>query len=240
MSSPTPNRSSRLLDVLRNYGHAVGASRVGFLARPSVARKRRVGLIAIFDQPDAAAMASALAAGADAIELQVGAIADLRLVQDIAARLGAPLGIAVASSMDASLASAALDAGADWLRFPIDTPAEALTWQSPARVASLPADLDPRIALATNELPVEAVALTAGATFPSALTIADALRVRMLGDLIKKPVFFHLGSHSGNPASHVQLSVRLGADALFVPVTADARQLEQYAAALEREGLENA
>ena len=108
--------SSRFLEHMRTLAGTGGSGRVGFRAQQDTPR-RHVGLVATLREVDVAAMRRAAQAGADAVEVTVQDIQDVRALGGVVQDLAIPVGIAVAAAARAGddLARAAAEAGIDWI-----------------------------------------------------------------------------------------------------------------------------
>src|SRR5579871_6593707 len=137
-SSSPARRPSRLLDLLRA---APGAHRVGFLAHAGPPRPRAL-LIASIARAEEAFIVAAVEGGADAVEVRVEDVADLRRLLATRESVRAPLGIAVVGTPSAALVAAAREAGVDWIGIPFAASITTLDWEQPARFLSVPFDLD--------------------------------------------------------------------------------------------------
>lgn len=231
-SSSAPRHTSRLLDLARHLASQTSTGRVGFRGGESTPARRAV-LIAALPRPDTAAMAAAVAAGADALELHAAGEADLR---DLGRALGGvtvPVGLDLAYAADAQSVTGAAEAGIDWVRLPLDLSITALGWERPARVLTLPEDLDLRLIATIGGLQVDAVALSLPGDAAD-LTIQAGLRVRAIADLAKKPLLLHVGARV--PAAVIAACEHLGVDVVVADVegASAAARLADLAAALRR------
>ena len=190
-TSLSARQGSRLLERLRSLASASSGGRVGF--RPHEASpKRELALIAVFQEPDLAAMRLAIDAGVDAVELAVGDVAMIAGFSDAAKKLDAPLGIALHGNVSAEVAEAAEAAGVDWVRIGLDATLATTAWEQPARFLTIGTDLDLRLAAALNAPFADAIVLEDREPAGPGLDLAAALRLRMLGEIVKKPLFYRV------------------------------------------------
>jgi hypothetical protein len=232
-SNSAPRPTSRFLDLLRARSAPGGQGRVGFRAHAEPT-KRRIGLVAEFRKVDSQAMRAAVEAGADALEAPASDRQAVKLLADVQRELGVPVGMVTPSGVDADLAHAAAEAGIDWIRIDLGASIAAVGWERPARFLTIPADIDLRLTAALNGPFADAVVVVAGDTGEvSHLALGEALRLRAIGEIVKKPLILHAGV--GLPPLPATVSEALGVDALLVPGTgAEAIQrIKEYATQLE-------
>ncbi len=193
VSSGRPKRPSKLLDALRGRAQAGGSGRLGFGAsREEV--KRRLTLVASLTAFDRGAVRAVAQAGADGVEVTVTRREELAALGELVGDLGIPVGVILnaAGGWD-DLRVAVEAAGIDWMRFSLKTTALSLTWEKPARFITIPEDLEPRRVPALNVLEVDAVVIEGSGVHQGGMRIEDALRLAMLGELCKKPLFLDTG-----------------------------------------------
>ncbi len=231
-SSSTSRRPSRLLDLIHDRARTGGTGRLGFGVR-AAAPKRHLALIAGFDKVDTRGFTAAKEAGADAIEVRISSTRDLRSLAGTQEALGVPLGIVLDDIASQELATVATEVAIDWIRLPLQASVTALTWEKPARLLTLPADLEPRLAPGVNPLEIDAVVLEGGGRTPGSLSIGESLRLALLCELIKKPVIVH--TNSGITPESVAVLEQFGANALLAPVEPAtlAQQVAEYIVELE-------
>ena len=228
-----PSRAtSRLLERLRSLAGQPGGGRVGFrsAAAPS---KRRLAVIAQIAGPDVATARAAAVAGADAVEVQFGAGAAPSTLAGLSQEIGVPVGLAAAGAAGEDFARAASEAELDWLRVALDTPVEALAWERPARYLTVPTGIDLRLATGLAAPLAEAVAFV-GQEEMSELRIGDALRIRLLAEIAKKPVLLQVPG-SGSPIGASILS-SFGVDAVLLPIAgaSDVARIADYLRTFEQ------
>lgn len=233
-SSHISRANSRLIERLRSLAGQTGAGRVGFrsTAAPS---KRRMGVIAQTGQADVERLRAVVAAGADAVEVQLTAGAAPSTLERLSRELGVPVGVVAPGPAGEDFARAALDAGLDWVRVTLDTPIEALAWERPARFLTVPTDIDLRLAAGLATPLAEAV-IFVGEEDLSGLLIGDALRIRLLAEIAKKPALLQVPG-SGTPVA-VSILASCGVDAVLIPIagSAGATQIASYVEAFEQAG----
>jgi hypothetical protein len=176
---------------------------------------------------------SAKQAGVDALEIRIASEKDMHWLADLVNRAGVPVGVAMPATADAVAATAAAEAGADWVRLPLDANISTMEWEKPGRLLTVPFELDLDLAHGLNGLNVEAILVDQAVDMSEEFSYRDALRLGALRELIKKPLLLHAGP--GLPPSAAAACEHLGADALVVYV-AGARStdtLAAYVAALE-------
>jgi thiazole synthase ThiGH ThiG subunit len=192
-----------------------------------------VGIVASFGRLDAKAMAAAIEVGADAVEVQVSGASDIDALAGLSERLGVPIGIAAASGFDAGLAKAAQYAQADWLRLSLQDSMRAVGWERPARILTIPSDLDLRIVSAVNGLEIDAVQIDAMPRTDTETTLGEGLRLKSLRELLRKPFLVHVSV--GLTPDLAPAYEQLGIDALVVPAGRAQSQdlVAAYVAALQ-------
>jgi|GEM_PF-1585445 len=205
-------KSSRLVEIMRAYAGARFGAGVGFRSHPD-STKRTVALVASVAPDDWDGATAAIRAGADAIEARIESADDLRAVDLLAGRVSVPLGLLLAESMDDKLPAEAAEAKVDWIRLPLTADLSSTRGERPARIISVPSDLDISLVRGLNGLAVEAVLVQAGGITSGGFTYADAVRFRAFGELIKKPLLL-VGR--GEPMGSVLAAEHLGADALLI------------------------
>lgn len=213
-TSPSARQGSRLLERLRSLASAPSGGRVGFRAHEA-SPKREIALVAVFPEPDVAAMRRAIEAGADAVELAVGDPSAVATLADAAKELGAPFGIALRGTVSADTAAEAANAGCDWVRIGLDATLATTAWEQPARFLTIGTDLDLRLAAALNAPFAEAIVLEDREPAGPDLDLAAALRLRMLGEIIKKPLFYRV--EIGLALLPAAVFEHLGVNGLLVP-----------------------
>jgi hypothetical protein len=225
-------RPSKLVELMRNLAGSRGGTGVGF--RPQTGPRTRVtALVASFAAGDTAGVMAAKGAGVDALEIRVAGEKDLVGLADLITRVAMPVGVAMPASADAEAASAAAEAGADWVRLPLDANISTMEWEKPGRLLTVPFELDLDLAHGLNGLNVEAILIDQAVEMQVEFSYRDALRLGALRELIKKPLLLHAGP--GLPPSAAAASEYLGADALLVYIdgTRSTDMLSAYIAALE-------
>jgi hypothetical protein len=225
-------RPSRLVEILRSYSSSHGGPGFGF--KQSVDKPRRVAaLVASFQEIDLDAIAAAAVAGVDAVEIRYSGRDDVQHLRQMADRLAVPFGMTLPPDADASTAASAVEARADWVRLPLAGHISTMEWEKPARVLTVPFELELDLAQGLNGLAVDAVLIDQAGGAPSEFTYADALRLRALSELMKKPLLLHAGR--GLPPGAAAACEHLGADALLVDVEGlrSIATLSEYLAALQ-------
>jgi hypothetical protein len=179
-----------------------------------------------------AAVAAAVSAGADAVEIRTLEEKDRRGLRAAVEGITVPVGIEVSGDGGAIPAAEAAEAGIDWLRLPADASIAALEWEKPARMLTLPTDLDLRLVAALSALEIDAVLVDLPAR--SDISIADGLRLRAMAELAKKPLLLHADGRI--PAAVLAASDHLGVDGIVVDIEDASRAggLRTLAAALKR------
>lgn len=213
VASTTKASASRFLESLKSITGVVSAGRVGFRAQADVP-KRHVGIVALIAKADAAAATAASAAGADAIEVRTATIREARALVTAAS---IPVGLVAPATADAAYAAEAVAAGVDWLHLDLEAPIATLSWEGPARFISVPADLDLRLVAAFNGPFAEAIVASPAAD--DALDLAAGLRLRLIGEVVRKPLLLTLTA--GQPTVSSAEVEALGVNAVIVPVTAE-------------------
>lgn len=209
------HRPSRLVEIMRSYARSHGGAGFGFRQPPTVAR-RVAALVAAFSQIDQDSIAAAVQAGADGVEIRWANGSDARKLSLLAGRLSVPWGVCLPLDADASTAAIAQEAGADWVRLPLGGVISSMQWEKPARVLTVPFELDLHLAQGVNGLAVDAVLVEPAAGALSEYTYVDAVRVRALSEIMKKPLMMHAGP--GLPPGAAAACEHLGVDGLLVDV----------------------
>jgi len=232
-ANASSRRPSRLVDLIRGLTANRGGASVGFRPRPG-ARKRSTALIASFPFVDIDGLKAAAEAGADALEISVSSAKDMRGLSDLANKVSVPVGMALTKAADSTMALAAADAGADWVRVPFDAPVSSMEWERPSRMLTVPFSLDLELAQAVNGLGVDVILIDRADGPRAEFTYIDALRLRALSAAIKKPVLVDVGA--GLPSGAASAAEHLGADGLFVVLDGlrSIDTLREYVEALER------
>jgi len=173
-------------------------------------------LVASFSDVDLDVLAAAVDAGVDAVEIPFSKAIDARRLLQITEHLKVPVGLLLPAGADASMAATAAEARVDWVRLPLAARVSSLEWEKPARVLTVPFDLDLHLAQGLSGLPIDAVVVDQVADGQSELTCAEALRFRTLSELVKKPLILHVGP--ALPPAAAAAGEHLGADGLLVDV----------------------
>ncbi len=225
-------KPSKLVDMIRNLAGSHGGASVGFRSVDK-GRKRVTAVIATLSAADGDALGAALSAGVDALEISVHGAKDATVVADAVSRFSGPVGVTVKDA-DAALAEAVADAGADWVRLPLDAPVASMAWPRPARVLTVPYSLDLQLALGIGGLNVDAVLIDTVKDDRSEITYLDALRLRALSSFVKNPVLLKVSSWL--PPSAAAAAEHLGADALLIQIGGSSAPslLANYLEALEQ------
>ena len=213
-TSPSARQSSRLLERLRSLASAPSGSRVGFRAHDA-SPKREIALVAVFEDPDVAAMRRAVEAGVDGVEVALGDASAIAALVDAAKDLGVPLGVSLRGAVSAESAAEAAEAGIDWVRIGLDASLATAAWEQPARFLTVGTDLDLRLAAALNAPFAEAIVLEDREPAGPDLDLAAALRLRMLGEIVKKPLFYRV--EIGLASLPATVFEHLGVNGLLVP-----------------------
>lgn len=230
--SATTRTSSRLVEQLRSLAGAGGAGRVGFRAQADLP-KRHVGVVASLRAPDDALMRRVAEAGADAIEVLVAGASSVRDLGQRARALSVPVGIVTQREVGEDMATIAAEAGIDWLRIDLTAPVASLGWERPARFISVPIDVDLRVTVALNAPFAEAIVAEPPRGSTWSYDVAEALRLRTLGEIVKKPILAALPAHA--PMLSAGTCTALGIDAVLLSVegAADTDLLTEYLSQLQ-------
>lgn len=225
----TARRPGKLAELLRAHG-----SGVGFRPHGDV-RKRSMIVIGSIASSDADALAASVGAGTDALELRVATAHDVKGLGELVQRAGVPVGADVTGADDeAVLASLAIEQGVDWIRLTLAAPISALNWDRPARIVTVPFDLDLLAARGFGGLNVDAIVVNQEASARTEYTLQDAMRLRALSDIVRVPLALLAGN--GIKANDVAACEQAGVNALVVPVDSvrDVPRLSALIAALEQ------
>jgi hypothetical protein len=228
-------RQSRLVEIMRSFSESHGGSGFGF--KPTTGTSKRVtALVASFPVADLDVIMAAAEAGVDAIEVRASGSKDLQLMLKASERLKIPYGVVLPADADERVAASAVEAGVDWVRLPITGHISTMEWDKPARVLTVPFGLDLLVAHGLNGLAVDAVLIDQAEGERPEFTYADALRLRSLSQVLKKPLLLHAGP--GVPPGAAAACEYLGADALLVYLDGlrSIDTLNEYLRALEARG----
>jgi hypothetical protein len=173
-------------------------------------------LVASFPEIDLDAVTAAAQAGVDAIEVRFAGASDVRRLLQTTDRLNIPVGVSLSEDTDSSIAASAVEARADWIRLPFAAPISTMLWEKPARLLTVPFEIDLDLAEGLGGLALDAVVVDHAVDVQSELTYTDALRVRALSELMKKPLLLHAGP--AIPPGAAATCEYLGADGLLVDV----------------------
>jgi hypothetical protein len=225
-------KQSRLAEIMRTFSGSRGGPGFGFKSQVGP-RKRVTALVASFDAADVDTIGAAIEAGADAVELRFGQDFDLSGLASLVKRVTVPLGIALPPDADSAAAAIADKAQVDWVRLPIDAHISTMEWDRPVRILTVPFELDLEVAHGLTGLAVDAVLIDQSSDRGGEFTYLDALRLRALGGLIKKPLLLHSGP--GLPPGAAAAGEQLGADAVMVYLSGrkSIETLSAYLRALE-------
>jgi hypothetical protein len=231
--SNRPSRKpSKLVEALRGLADGHGSASVGF-RRVEAAPKRKTAVVAGVRATDSSSITEAIHAGVDAIEISIAAPKEIALLADIVSRFHGPVGVAVKSA-DASEADSLAETGVDWVRLPLGASAWTMAWPRPSRVLSIPFGLDLQLAVGVSGLNVDAILIGDVKGDRSEFSYLDALRLRALGALTRKPILLNVVTWL--PPSAAENAEYLGADALFVELDGSQSPslLTDYLQAVER------
>ncbi len=231
-ASGSTRKQSRLVEIMRSFSGSHGGPGFGFKVAAGASR-RTTALVASFSEADLDAIMAAADAGADAVEIRSVTNKDLQRLFQLSERLKVPYGISLPPDANAAAAASAEEAHADWVRLPITGHISTMAWDMPARVLTVPFELDLQIAHGLNGLAIDAVLVDEAESERSEYTYADALRLRALSEVLKKPLLLRAGP--GVPPDAAAACEYLGADALVVYVEGlrSIDNLKAYVSALE-------